>query len=102
METPLSELETDGENDIKITEVKKTDIIVSDSSTKVDLSKIDYNFIPTSKNTTTRKRSARYSRNNQINDDDLSIVNVPQKKTRRKKAEVSIELSTIDNSTEGE
>ena len=111
IETPLNEaeVEIESENDLKIVNDVKKDV-VHDLNNIVDLSKIDYNFIPTAKNTakktakktTTRKRSVRNQSRSLSTNEDLSVVDVlPPKRTRLKKAEVCYKPSSDDDITLG-
>lgn len=103
LETPLSEAEAETESDINlefVDEVKKDDVPTSKDT--VDLSKIDYNFIPTAKNTVTRKRAGRNQAQSIPINDDLSVFDVvPPKRSRLKKAEVCLEPSSDDYNTIG-
>lgn len=106
VETPLSEAEeekTESKNNLEFNdEVKEDDISISNET--VDLSKIDYNFIPTAKITTTKKRAGRNQAQSIPINDYLSVVDaVPPKRSRLNKslAEACLEPSSEDFITSG-
>lgn len=101
IEMPLSEAEIETDNDSEIaSDVKENNVPILNET--VDLSKIDYNFIPTAKNKPTRKRAARNQGKSLSTNEDLSVVEVlPPKRSRLKKTEVCLKQSSDDDFTLG-
>lgn len=93
----MSQAETQSDSDLEIVEKD----VVPDSTKIVDLSKIDYNFIPAAKNKAIKKRTIHKTQSFLINDEVTIVDVVPPKKRRLKKAEVCSKLSSDDDITKG-